>query len=390
MVSALTDFVPVDRDVFYFEKTGGLPTFVSNRSCMRKILFVAALCLGVTACFNRNGATSSGAAAPDPARTLIASATPTFRDVFQQGQSVTVDYRPAEGVTLDSAVLYVDGLRQPGTTVAAWAYALPASARVGRYAYRIEAFSGEDRATKVGEFTVLPAHAPIEYTYEILATYPHDRQAYTQGLFWHDGFLYEGTGLKGQSSLRKVELTTGKVVRRLDLSPDYFGEGIALLNGKIYQLTWQEHQGFVYDLDTFQQVGTFGYGTEGWGLTTDGTYLYKSDGTEKIEVLDPATFKRVRTIEAYTDKGKVEYLNELEWIDGEIWANVYGSETIVRIDPATGAVTGVIGFSGLTGRIDRDATTDVFNGIAYDPVGKAIYVTGKNWNKLFRIRLIAE
>ncbi|MDR2937254.1 MAG: glutaminyl-peptide cyclotransferase [Rikenellaceae bacterium] len=356
---------------------------------MKKIFLVAALCLGATGCFNRNGVTST--AAPEPAAPmLIASATPTFRDVFQQGQPIAFDYRPVEGVTLDSAVLYVDGVRQSGTDVAAWTCALPMSARVGRYAYRIEAFSGKDHSTKVGEFTVLPAHAPIEYTCEVLDTYPHDRQAYTQGLFWHDGFLYESTGLKGQSSLRKVELTTGKAVRRIDLSPDYFGEGIALLDGKIYQLTWQDRQGFVYDFDSFQQIEKFGYGTEGWGLTADGTSLYKSDGSEKIEVLDPNTFKRVRTIEAYTDKGKVEHLNELEWIDGEIWANVYGADIIVRIDPATGAVVGIIGFPGLIKRIDRDATTDVFNGIAYDPAAKAIYVTGKNWNKLFRIRLIAE
>ena len=180
-------------------------------------------------------------------------------------------------------------------------------------------------------------------------------------------------------------LRTGGSYWSVPLDDSYFGEGLALLGGKLYQLTWRSNKGFVYDLKTFERVGEFGYGGEGWGLATDGTSLYQSDGTEKIRVIDPETFRTVRTIEVCTDRSRVPYINELEWIDGELWANVYTTDTVIRIDPRTGAVVGVIDLAGLLSPADVTAQTDVLNGIAYDAKTGRIFVTGKNWNKLFEI-----
>jgi glutamine cyclotransferase len=229
--------------------------------------------------------------------------------------------------------------------------------------------------------------APASQGYREIAAYPHDAAAYTQGLYWHNGYLYESTGLEGRSSLRKVELETGRVVQKRDLDKAYFGEGIARLGNRIYQLTWQHGLGFIYDEATFRQTGDFRYAGQGWGLTSDGALLYLSNGSERIEVIDPQDFKIVRTIEVYTDREKVESLNELEWIDGEIWANVYTTDRIVRIDPATGVVLGVIDLRGLLKTSDRDIHTDVLNGIACDADTRRLFVTGKNWKKLFQIEV---
>lgn len=225
-----------------------------------------------------------------------------------------------------------------------------------------------------------------KYTYEIIHTWPHDPGAFTQGLLYHDGVLYESTGLKGESSLRKVELESGKVLKKIDIPAQYFAEGLALLNSNLYQLTWQSHKCFVYDLATFEQKREFNYPTEGWGLTTDGQSLILSDGSDVIRFLDPATFEVKRTIKVTARGEPIGMLNELEYIKGEIFANVWTSNFIVRIDPASGRVLGVIDLTGLLNIEDRPGT-DVLNGIAYDPAGGRLFVTGKRWPKLFEIRL---
>jgi glutaminyl-peptide cyclotransferase len=226
-----------------------------------------------------------------------------------------------------------------------------------------------------------------QYTYEIVHTYPHDRGAFTQGLLFLNGFLYESTGLNGHSSLRKVDLTTGKVLQETNVADDYFAEGLTVFNGKLYQLTWQEHTAFVYDLATFKQELRFSYPTEGWGLATDGQSLIFSDGTAQIRFLDPLNFKTQRTITALYDDRPLIRLNELEYIKGEIFANVWGTDHIVRIDPKTGNVLGDVNFAGLLAPDDRQPDTDVLNGIAYDPATDRIFVTGKHWPKLFEVRL---
>ncbi|MDR2890374.1 MAG: glutaminyl-peptide cyclotransferase [Alistipes sp.] len=227
------------------------------------------------------------------------------------------------------------------------------------------------------------------YGYTIVDTHPHDPEAYTQGLFWHEGALVESTGEYGYSTLRRVDLATGEVTRRIDLSGDVFAEGAALIDGKIYQLTWYEQRCFVYDATTFDLLREFDYReTEGWGLTTDGENLYMSDGTANIYVRDPATFEVVRTVVVRRDGRPVQFLNEMEWIDGKIWANVYGSMEVVIFDPATGNVEGVVDFAGIERMIDITPMTDVMNGIAHDPATGRVFVTGKNWNRLFEIEII--
>jgi glutaminyl-peptide cyclotransferase len=223
--------------------------------------------------------------------------------------------------------------------------------------------------------------------YEVVHTYPHDRGAFTQGLLYLDGALYESTGLNGRSSVRKVELETGKVLQKVDVPPAYFAEGLAELNGKLYQLTWTNHTAFVYDLKTFEHETNFLYVYEGWGLTTDGKSLILSDGTDQLRFINPSDFSVERTIEV-RENGLAEFnLNELEYIKGEIFANVWQTDDILRIDPATGNVLGRINFAGLLKPEDRDATTDVLNGIAYDATGDRIFITGKCWPKLFEVRL---
>jgi glutamine cyclotransferase len=218
-------------------------------------------------------------------------------------------------------------------------------------------------------------------------SYPHDTEAYTQGLLMLDGRLYEGTGQWGKSSIREVDLATGAVKRKRDLAAEYFGEGIAALGGLLYQLTWKEGKAFVYDLATFAPRDTFTYQGEGWGLTTDGESLVMSDGTARIRFLDPKTFAVRRTIDVREGTSPVSQLNELEWVEGEIFANVWQSAQIVRIDPKTGAVTGWLELGELVATTPRTGTDPVLNGIAYDAQTKKLYVTGKQWARLYEIAL---
>ena len=225
------------------------------------------------------------------------------------------------------------------------------------------------------------------YTYEVINTYPHDPGAFTQGLVFLDGALYESTGLNGQSSLRKVDLGSGDVLKKVDVPAEYFAEGLAIMGDHAYQLTWQNHKGFVYNRESFEKEKEFAYAGEGWGLATDGKSLILSDGTAQIRFLDPATFAVTRTIDVRFKGRPVTQLNELEYVKGEIFANVWQSDYVVRIDPASGFVTGVIDFTGLLPPQDHQLNTDVLNGIAYDPATDRLFVTGKLWPKLFEVRL---
>ncbi|WP_418992478.1 glutaminyl-peptide cyclotransferase [Alistipes sp.] len=235
-----------------------------------------------------------------------------------------------------------------------------------------------------------PQPAPAEYTYRIRAVYPHSRTAYTQGLFYADGLLWEGTGQHGESVLRTTDLETGRsrVVARLPRSE--FGEGIALLGGEVFQLTWQSNTAHVWDAATGRKLREHRYPGEGWGLTTDGRKLYMSDGTANIYTVDPASFRREKTTTVTFEGRPVNYLNELEWIEGKIWANVYTTDQVVILDPATGRVEGVVDLTGLLPDQEATETTDVLNGIAYDADAKRIFLTGKNWPKLYEIEIIRK
>ena len=231
------------------------------------------------------------------------------------------------------------------------------------------------------------AAPPVNYSYQIINIYPHDSSAFTQGLAFIDGKLYEGTGQQGRSSLREVELQTGHVLKKVEVPEPYFGEGIALLNGKIYQLTWQHDVGFIYDAKSFEQVGKFNYTGEGWGLTTDGHSLILSDGSNRIRFLDPDSFRVTKTIAVLDGKLPVNELNELEYVNGEIYANIWHDQRIVTIDPQTARVTGWIDLTGLLPPGDVQDEEAVLNGIAYDEAGKRLFVTGKLWPRLFEIKL---
>jgi glutaminyl-peptide cyclotransferase len=233
-----------------------------------------------------------------------------------------------------------------------------------------------------------------EYTYVVVHAYPHDRSAFTEGLFFLNGFLYESTGLEGQSTLRKIRLETGEVVQRHDLPSQYFGEGIVHWKDRIIQLTYTTQIGFVYKRATFAPLRQFSYPGQGWALTQDGTHIYMSDGTPQIRVWDPESLREIRRI-TVTDQGRpLPNVNELEWVKGEIYANIWLSDRIARIDPASGRVVGWIDLTGLLPLNERISggpqATDVLNGIAYDRRRDRLFVTGKRWPKLFEIRLVPK
>jgi glutaminyl-peptide cyclotransferase len=233
----------------------------------------------------------------------------------------------------------------------------------------------------------ISANAPPEYTFAVVRVFPHDTSAYTQGLAYRDGFLYEGTGRKGHSSLRKVRLETGEVLQRVDLASEFFGEGITILKDKVFQLTWTSGKVFVYNLNDFHLLRNFSYFGEGWGLAANDRELFLSDGTAEIRVLDPESFQEKRRIKVHDRSTPVDQLNELEFVDGQIFANVWHTNRIARISPQTGDVVGWIDLTGLLSSVYRLEPEAVLNGIAYDPTQKRLFVTGKLWPSVFEIRL---
>ena len=229
-----------------------------------------------------------------------------------------------------------------------------------------------------------------QYTYKRVNSFPHDASAFTQGFVSHDGYFYEGTGLYGKSSIRKVAMETGRVLKQVDLATHYFGEGITIFENKIYQLTWLEKKGFFYQIDSFDSLGQFSYNHEGWGITHNGSELIISDGTATIRFVEPQTLELIRTIQVTSGDSPLKNLNELEYIEGKIFANVWLTDWIAIINPQNGNVTGRIDLTGLLDPADYTVNTDVLNGIAYDKEQKRLFVTGKRWPKVFEIKLIAR
>ena len=258
-------------------------------------------------------------------------------------------------------------------------------------AHKIQAriFTPEGQKNIAKVFTVVAGEKPVLYTFTILERFPHDIKAYTQGLEFDGQDLYESTGQYGQSSLRKLDLKQGKVLRNQPLDNAFFAEGLTIFQDKIIQLTWRENTGLVYDKESFELIDQFQYdqSMQGWGLCTDDQWLYKSDGTEKIWRLDPVTYKELDYIEVYTDKLKVDQINELEWVDGKIYANIYQKDAIAIVDPQSGAVEGVINLKGLQKEVTQHQQLDVLNGIAYDGTPDQLYLTGKNWDQIFKIQV---
>jgi glutamine cyclotransferase len=226
-----------------------------------------------------------------------------------------------------------------------------------------------------------------QLTYEVVNSYPHDPDAFLQGLVWYDNGFYESTGLYGRSTLRRLEFPSGKVVKSIALSSEFFGEGLALVGDHLIQLTWQTHRGFVYDRESFKLLREFAYDTEGWGLAYDGENLILSDGSSTLFYLDPQTYQPVRKLQVTMNGRPITELNELEFIEGEIWANVWQKDLILMIDPATGQVRSFLNLKGILAPSDRKGTEDVLNGIAYDSEHKRVFVTGKLWPRLFEIKI---
>lgn len=290
----------------------------------------------------------------------------------------------------DSVAVFFDGKLITTLKNEPWEYTISSAFTIatGRKSVKVTAYRGGKAQNPITRFMIIYSDAvPKRYGYKVIHTYPHSRDAFTQGLVYDNGILFEGTGQETGSSLREVELETGKVVRQHNLDAALFGEGIALYRDRIYQVTWENKVGFIYDKSTFKVINKIYYSTQGWGLTTLEDRIVMSDGTNILYFFDPEMFTVVSRIEVYDNKEKVDSLNELEFINGEIWANIWMSDRIARIDPLSGKVIGYIDLTGLLQASDRNPDTDVLNGIAWDNIGKRVFVTGKRWPKLFEIKV---
>ena len=265
---------------------------------------------------------------------------------------------------------------------------------LGEYNIRVELKKGDKIFKKNIIYTLLSHKPPKLYKYEIVNIYPHDIEAYTQGLEFDGEDLYESTGLNGKSTLRKVNYKTGDIIENKKLDDAFFGEGITLINDKIIQLTWKSLKGFVYRKTNLEMIKSFPYddSKEGWGLCNDGNKLYKSDGSENIWILNPNDFKEESRIQVVTNKSALRKINELEWVSGKIYANTYQfqKDVVVIINPVTGSVDGVIDFSGLKEKVKQHPKLNVLNGIAYHKKRKTFFITGKNWNKMFEVKILSK
>ena len=263
--------------------------------------------------------------------------------------------------------------------------------KVGENLAKVDIYSNGKKISLNKKFDIYSNIKPNLMTYDIINEFNHDQKAYTQGLEIYENFLFESTGLNGKSSLRKINFNTGEIINMINLEYEYFGEGLTVLNDKIYQLTWKNRIGFIYDLE-LNNIGTFNYGNsqEGWGLCNDGNYIYKSDGTSKIWKLDPNTLEEIDFIDVMTDKSRIKNINELEYIDGKIYANTYqqNRDVVIVINPSNGIVENVIDFSGLRDKVLQTEDLDVMNGIAHNK--DKLFVTGKNWSKVFEVKVYSK
>lgn len=312
-----------------------------------------------------------------------------FKAKYHSGDRLTVPLINKEGLEIDSVAWFLNDKRIGQNKGEAYNVGLDGQP----FGYQlikaiIYAEGGAEGITAEGKVELVPSVAPKVQSYTVVNTYPHDPEAFTEGLEFYRDTLIESTGQKGKSWIRKFDYKTGKSYKQADLGLEYFGEGITVIGGKVYQLTWQEKTGFIYDANTLKPIGKFAYDKqiEGWGMTNDGTHIYHSDGTEKIWKMDPATQKMVSFVNVYAGNRKIQSVNELEWANGRIYGNVWQKDAVAVIDPSTGTVERIIDFS----KLRKDVTSpkaEVLNGIAYNPKTKTFFVTGKNWDKMFEVRL---
>lgn len=307
---------------------------------------------------------------------------------------LTINLKEENNKPVDNVQFFIDGKEISATSNSVTLNA--ADFGIGKHTISALAFYPGKTKKMNNSFEVFADNKPSLYGFKIINSFPHDTKAYTQGLEYYNGFLYETTGRRGQSTLRKVAIKTGKVLQKIDLDKAYFGEGMTILNDKIYWLTWEAKKGFIYDLKTFKQEGEFKYNKskEGWGLTHYNNEFIKSDGTNKIWFLDAETKKEKRFVQAYTNKVSLKSLNELEWVNDKIYANYWQKPLIAIINPENGVVDGIINLTDLVKEMEKTQKLkeqdDVLNGIAYDKENDRLFVTGKNWGKLFEIKLIKK
>lgn len=302
-------------------------------------------------------------------------------------QKLSISVKEKDGKPIDSIWYYLDGKR-----LASNKNIDISKLKLGKHAVSATVFYGEKQKQLTNTIHFFASVQPELYGYEIVNEYPHDPKAFTQGLEFYNGFLYETTGQYGESSLRKVELQTGKVVKQFDFEEKYFGEGMTIFDNQIFVLTWQSKKGFIFDLETFEKKNEFFYGAseQGWGLTHNADKLIKTDGSERIWFLNPKNQKEESFVEAYTNDRKLEKLNELEFINGKLYANSWQNDLVAIINPVNGKVEGVANLKGLQAKAGQKGDDNVLNGIAYDKENDRLFVTGKRWNKLFEIKLIKK
>ncbi|MBV2195687.1 MAG: glutaminyl-peptide cyclotransferase [Flavobacterium sp.] len=309
----------------------------------------------------------------------------TIKPILKLEESIDLVLQNKEKKTIDSVIYYINDIKIGSVKGNQKLPFSLSNQKLGNQIIKaLVYFEGKNIDITTG-FSIFASFEPKILSFKILNTYPHDINAYTQGFEFYNGILLEGTGQYKESTLRKTDYKTGKVIEQIKLEEKYFGEGITVLNDKIYQLTWQEKTGFIYDAKTLKLEKTFSFETEGWGITNDGEKIYMSDGSEKIYILNPETLKVEDYINVYTNGAKIEAVNEMEWINGKIWANIYQKDAIAVINPKTGAVENVINCGELRSKVTQHQELDAFNGIAYNPVTKTYFVTGKNWDKIFEI-----
>ena len=323
---------------------------------------------------------------------MFAIATKDLKQVYKSNESVNLCIENTQNAKIDSVIYFSNDIKLGKSTENVVFNLKLEKLQFGIQDIKAIVHSEGEKTECFTSFELVSNITPKLYEtkdYSILNTFNHDINAYTQGLEFYNGVLLEGTGQNGESTLRKTDYKSGNVSKSVTLSPDYFGEGITVFNGKIYQLTWKNKVGFIYNAATLVQEKTFDYFSdiEGWGLTHNEKHLIMSDGTNKIYFLNPESQKMERFINVYSDTNAITELNELEWIDGKIWANIYQKDVVVIINPENGAVEGAIDFSELKKAVKQHPEIDVLNGIAYNTLTKTVFITGKNWDKMFEIKL---
>ncbi len=311
-----------------------------------------------------------------------------LKETYLTEEAINLEIVNPKAKTIDSIIYYINDLKI-GTSKGQGKLSFDLkNQKLGYQNLKALVYFGGENSEAKARVELVSNVQPKSLKYKIVNTYPHDTGSFTEGLEFYNDTLYEstGSGNDSKSYIRKYDYKTGKVFQQIDLDAKYFGEGITFVNGKLFQLTWQEKTGFIYDAKTLKLEKTFTYekDIEGWGMTNDGTYIYQTDKTEKIWKMDPKTQKMVDYVNVYSGSSKIKAINELEWIDGKIYTNVWTKDAIAVVNPTTGAVEGILNLSALKKKI-KNANADVLNGIAYNPKTKTIFVTGKNWDTLFEI-----